>query len=302
MMRKRRWLALALLLALLCACAARPADEESTINLYYRRQSAQAENAFQAETGALAAETTTFAPDTAPQTLLDRYLRGPRSETLASIFPEGLGCTCAGVEDGVLTLEVSEAFSQLSGVSRTLALAGLTLTLTQLDGVEALELQAPGNALSGQNQTRWTRADFLLQDTSWQHPERVVQLYFAGQSGALCAEVRTISYLSQELLPQSALEALLQGPESQELSACIPAGSEILDISLSGTLCTVTLSMEFSACDTDRTRAALAVRSIAATLCSLSEIEQVQLVIDGVDDLQYYSIAAPLSPESSWYE
>lgn len=296
---KRRWLALALLLAMLCACAAGAAEDENALLLYYRQQG---EGAFESPTGALAGEKTALTADTAPQTLLARYLKGPEDQTLATIFPEGALCTLVGLSDGVLTLELNERFTQLSGAVRTLAAAGLTMTLTQLDGVTAVALQAPGIALSGQNQVLLTPEDFLLQDTSWQYPERVVQLYFAGQNGALGMEKRTLSYVGAELLPQAVLEALLKGPENRQLSSCLPANVNILDVSLSGTLCTVVLSEEFSACDTDRAHAALAVHSIVASLCALSEVEQVQLVLENVEDLQYCSIAAPLSPESDWYE
>ena len=68
-----------------------------------------------------------------------------------------------------------------------------------------------------------------------------------------------------------------------------------------GTLCTAVLSEEFSACDTGREAASLAVRSVVATLCALSEIEQVQLQLQSGEDLVYCSIAQPLKPEWSWY-
>ena len=65
-------------------------------------------------------------------------------------------------------------------------------------------------------------------------------------------------------------------------------------------LCTVVLSEEFSACDTDRETAELAVHSVAATLCALNEIEQVQLQLPDGEDLTYCSIAEPLSPDRTW--
>ena len=60
------------------------------------------------------------------------------------------------------------------------------------------------------------------------------------------------------------------------------------------------LSEEFSACDTDRETAELAVHSVAATLCALNEIEQVQLQLPDGEDLTYCSIAEPLSPDRTW--
>ena len=148
---------------------------------------------------------------------------------------------------------------------------------------------------------RWTRDSFLLQDTSWLYPERTVQLYFAGANGKLQAEKRAISYESPEDLPENTLQALLSGPESDQLQSPVPAGTKLLDVRVTGTLCTAVLSEEFSACDTGREAASLAVRSVVATLCALSEVEQVQLQLQSGEDLVYCSIAQPLKPEWSWY-
>ena len=200
-----------------------------------------------------------------------------------------------------MTLEMNETYASLTGYARTLAAAGLTMTLTQLDSVDAVQIRTPSGALLGRASMRWTRDSFLLQDTSWLYPERTVQLYFAGANGKLQAEKRAISYESPEDLPENTLQALLSGPESDQLQSPVPAGTKLLDVRVTGTLCTAVLSEEFSACDTGREAASLAVRSVVATLCALSEIEQVQLQLQSGEDLVYCSIAQPLKPEWSWY-
>ena len=298
----RRILICLLLLALLCGCTGQmvPAGE-SKFTFYYRRADAQNDESYVSASGALAEKEVTLGGDVRTEDVLAAYFEEPDDETLRSLFPEGTACLGTKLQNGVLVLDMNEAYAALSGYERTLAAAGLTLTLTQLDGVDAVRIKTPAGALLDKTSTRWTEDAFLLQDTSWLYPERTVQLYFAGANGKLQAEKRAISYESPENLLENTLQALLSGPESDQLQSPVPAGTKLLDVRVTGTLCTAVLSEEFSACDTGREAASLAVRSVVATLCALSEIEQVQLQLQSGEDLVYCSIAQPLKPEWSWY-
>ena len=298
----RKILAILLLLALLCGCGAQTIPTgENQITFYYRRADGASEESYGSETGALAEKQVTLGGDLSVEEVLAAYLPAPEDEGLVSLFPDGTACTGTKLQKGILTLEMNEAYATLTGYARTMAAAGLTMTLTQLGTVDAVQIRTPSGALLGRASTRWTRESFLLQDTSWLYPERTVQLYFAGTNGRLQAEKRAISYESPEDLPENTLQALLSGAENEQLQTPVPAGTRILDVRVTGTLCTVVLSEEFSACDTGRESASLAVHSVVATLCALSEIEQVQLQLQSGEDLVYCSIAQPLKPEWSWY-
>lgn len=298
----RRMIALALFLALLTGCAGsvQPVGDE-TVFLYYRRLDAQSDESFASQSGALAEEATAFGADADPEKLLARYLAGPETDGLVTIFPEGTECLGVKKQGTTLILDMNEFYAALSGFDRTLAAAGLTLTLTQLSGVEAVSIKTPSGALLGQGNTAYRAEDFLLQDMSWLFPERTVQLYFEGPDERLQAEKRAISYQTPNELPENTLAALLHGPEDEELSACVPAGTQVLDVELDGKICTVVFSEEFAACDTGRESAELAVHSVAATLCGLSEVEGVRIRLASGEDLTYCSIAETLTPERAWY-
>lgn len=295
-------LALLLALLLLCACAGKNSAAEEGLTLYYRRGDAQTEENFDSALGALGTEKSSLVSAASIEEVLARYLMGPESEALQSVFPDTTACKNLRLEDGILTLELNEGYAGLSGIDRTLGTACLTLTLTQLESVDALCLTSYTSVLPGQSLKCWTAEDFLMQDMSWLYPERMATLYFVAPDGKLQAEKRAISYQSPELLPGNTLQALLQGPQSRQLQEAVPANVEVLDVQLSGALCTVTLSDTFAACDTDRARAELSVRSIVATLCALGEIEQVQLKLASGGDLTYCSISEPLAPEQDWYQ
>ena len=193
----RRILICLLLLALLCGCTGQmlPAGK-SKFTFYYRRADAQNDESYVSASGALAEKEVTLGGDVRTEDVLAAYFEEPDDETLRSLFPEGTACLGTKLQNGVLVLDMNEAYAVLSGYERTLAAAGLTLTLTQLDGVDAVRIKTPAGALLDKPSTRWTEDTFLLQDTSWLYPERTVQLYFAGSNGSLQPEKRAISYQS----------------------------------------------------------------------------------------------------------
>ena len=180
----RRILAILLLLALLCGCTGQgiPAGE-SQLTFYYRRADGANDESFGSETGALTEKRVTRGGDVSVEEVLEAYLQPPEDEGLVSLFPDGTICTGTKLQKGVLTLEMNETYASLTGYARTLAAAGLTMTLTQLDSVDAVQIRTPSGALLGRASMRWTRDSFLLQDKSWLYPERTVQLYFAGANG-----------------------------------------------------------------------------------------------------------------------
>ena len=128
--------------------------------------------------------------------------------------------------EGVLTLEMNRnRNASLTGYARTLAAAGLTMTLTQLDSVDAVQIRTPLRRAARKSFHALDAGFILLQDTSWLYPERTVQLYFAGANGKLQAEKRAISYESPEDLLENTLQALIAG-QSDQLQSPVPAGTE----------------------------------------------------------------------------
>ena len=164
----RRILICLLLLALLCGCTGQmlPAGK-SKFTFYYRRADAQNDESYVSASGALAEKEVTLGGDVRTEDVLAAYFEEPDDETLRSLFPEGTACLGTKLQNGVLVLDMNEAYAVLSGYERTLAAAGLTLTLTQLDGVDAVRIKTPAGALLDKPSTRWTEDTFLLQDTSW---------------------------------------------------------------------------------------------------------------------------------------
>lgn len=102
-----------------------------------------------------------------PEQLLEALLDGPTLEELSSPFPKGLSLRqCAWDEErtGVLVVSLSEQYGALTGISLTLADYCIVLTLSQLEGVEGVEIRAGGYASDYRSHQVLTREEALLSD------------------------------------------------------------------------------------------------------------------------------------------
>ena len=139
---KIRLCALVLALLLLAGCGASAGVElVNPINFYFCVETDGAENAdFERPSGALSVQTFDLGrQDISIGEILTRYLAFCRDGGYGP-FPAGLEYTDLALENGVLTLTFNDAFSALSGVDLSLAAAALTMTLTQISGVDGVRL------------------------------------------------------------------------------------------------------------------------------------------------------------------
>ena len=94
--------------------------------------------------------------------LMAALLRGPATEGLRSPIPAGVTLRSWALEEGVLTLDLSENYGDLAGVELTLADYCITLTLCQLEEAEAVEITAAGYALSYRSHQTLTPDEAVL--------------------------------------------------------------------------------------------------------------------------------------------
>ena len=97
--------------------------------------------------------------DPGPRELMEALLSGPTEEELNSPFPSGVSLRSWGLEEGVLVLNLSEQYGGLTDISLTVADYCIVLTMSQLDGVEAVEINVAGQPVSYRNHQILTREE-----------------------------------------------------------------------------------------------------------------------------------------------
>ena len=134
---KHRWTALAAALLVMTGCQAAPPD--SGVSLYFCTS--------REEHHGPAIQSQPYLGPAGPgvEELVDALLAGPTQPGLVSPFPQGLSLQSWDLADGLLTLNFSEQYGGLADVSLTLADYCLVLTLSQVEGVDTVQIQSAGH-------------------------------------------------------------------------------------------------------------------------------------------------------------
>ena len=94
----------------------------------------------------------------------DRYMNGPVSGELISIFPEDCYPVSICKNGETITVYMSPSFAKLTGIDLTLACACLSVTLMDFTGVSTVNICVKDTKLDGHRTIVMTRDSFCLQD------------------------------------------------------------------------------------------------------------------------------------------
>lgn len=271
MKKSLRCLAAACMLLVMCACSAVGEDGE-TLQVYRVLKTD-----YQTDGELLRPETVGFSQTPDVEDALRAIFSDPEDPALSN----GMGGAVAlawSIAGGEVSVELSEAYGDLTGMHRTIAEYCLTLTLSQLEGVEAVSIYCDGvpTALG------LTAGDVLLYDIQSNPYEKQVRLYFSDGGELLTEELRGLSVDEDMPAERYVVEELLRGPVDEGLSTLLPEGTRLLSVSTRDGICTVDLSGEFvSGNYPDDQSRRLAVYSLVNTLTALPDVDAVNLYADG---------------------
>ena len=102
-----------------------------------------------------------------PEELLEALLAGPVQEGLHSPFPRGVSLQQWVWDEerpGVLLVDLSEQYGALADVSLSLADYSIVLTLSQVEGVEGVEITASGRRVSYRSHQLLTAREAVMWD------------------------------------------------------------------------------------------------------------------------------------------
>lgn len=274
-MRKTAAILLAgMLAAALAACAVQ--EEGDGLRLWFAASGVQ-----QTAQASQALDTCPFLGEETVPALMEGLLAGPGGDTgLASPIPQGVELAGWSVDGRTAQVELSGPYGELAGIDRTLADACITLTLTQLGGVDAVRILCGG----GRGDWRVLRAEDVLFSGAEEEPVDVpATLYFRRVGGdTLGSELRVFRLTEDETPAKAVLEALAAGPEDSGLEALLPPDLAVLSAGLDDGVCYANLSADLlENMSGDRAGQELVVWSIVETLCSLDKVEQVQILVEG---------------------
>ena len=283
MKRKLFIAALLLVLALtLAACAQKAQIPQGNYQLYYAAQaeSARGEDAI-AEYPVKIADEGCDVQELA-QRLLEALLLPPEDPLLLSPFPDGTQLRTVTVSGRRACVDFSASYGRLSGIDLSLADYCVALTLTQLDGVNAVTITANGREIPYRRTQLLTAADPLLGSREDTLRPITVQLYFLDkQTGELRAQQQTLALYEGQPRVNALLDAFFAGPENDDtLAPLLSTDFSVLSARIEENTCYLNLPGDVLLPE-DVQAQRLAMSSLVRSLCSLTGVEQVQILVDG---------------------
>ena len=235
------------------------------------------------------------------QYIMELLLGGCTKSGFICPVPTGtrlLSCTVTG---GTVSVDLSGEYNQLMGIDRTIADYCITLSLMQLDGIYAVRLTVNGLLPEGRTNGVYTSAEVLL--TSPEDIVRTVKvtLYFPTSGGTLAGEDRRLTVYEGETVAQAVVKALTERPMDSYAGSeqLLPEGFAVLDTKVEGGTCYLNLADGVTALlPEDSTDQERMIQGLVDSLCSLEDVSQVQLMVDGEYQMMLgcVPISRPLLP------
>ena len=216
------------------------------------------------------------------QRLLEALLQGSEDAQYLSPFPNGTQVQELSISGKRACVDFSASYGRLSGIDLSLADYCVVLTLTQLDGVNAVTITANGREIPYRRTQLLTAADPLLGSREDTLRPITVQLYFLDrQIGELRAQQQTLALYEGQPRVNALLDALLAGPENDDtLAPLLSSDFSVLSARIEENTCYLNLPGDVLLPE-DAQQQRLAMNSLVCSLCSLTGVEQVQILVDG---------------------
>ena len=292
---------LAALLALLALSACAPAAEEPASEGEYGLWFAVERDSARSDYSAVAREGRQWDREPSARELVQALLDGPESDGLYAPFPGGVTIQSITVDEDSRTarVDLSEQYGGLAGFDLTLADYCIALTLCQLPQVETVRVTVEGKFIPYRDRQDLHTGDVLLSGIAEEPDTFLAALYFPSRAGGtLTAEYRQVTRAGGGSPLEIVTAELLRGPTDRVGSLPLPEGTQVRSLSVRDGICQVDLSAEFLVnAPEEGEQAGLTLYALVNTLCALSGISQVRILIEGesVETYGGVSVSTPLS-------
>lgn len=229
--------------------------------------------------------------DSDPEKLAQNILLGMkqvRELDKRPAIPDGVTVTEIVFYGNSVIVNLSPEYNDLPPIEKSLAAAAIALTLTQTDAVSFVKISCASENYDSQNDFYLNEESVILSEEAIQFNAFEVTLYLVNrENDGLERVTRTIKTEEDGAYPNAVFSELMRKPEDDALESPVPAGMMLRNIKVKNGVCV----LDFLEIGSSQVRELddLAVSAIVNTMCSLEDVQGVQLLIDG-RPLSYYGI------------
>ena len=232
---------------------------------------------------------------------VEELLSGDRSADRSTPLPEGTSLVSVKVSNGLCTVELSEEFyvnRPLTAREERLTVYALVNTMTELAGVERVQLKAGGSELARYTyldlSQPLTRVEDFTDTAQAAQSWFPVSIYLGTVGGKLVPVPVGLENPNLELLPGQALSRLIELDGSWGYLPMFPAGTRLLDCTVKDRICTLELSPDFLT--GDRQTLMQAARAMAATATDAGGVVGVRIRVGSA----FYLSGEMIMKDSEW--
>lgn len=301
----RKWISL--VLALLCLTGCAPLEQKNEqpageYGLWYAVETGKESVDYNA---VVEFEPRSWEKLPSAEQLMNSLLAAPKSSGLLSPFPAGVTVLdlYTDTASGTVFVNLSEQYGSLSGFDLTIADYCIVMTLCQIPWVSSVRVLVEGEPIPYRNRQNMKDTDLLLSGVDERSENILTVLYFPDRDNlGLSVEYRQVKPDGDSAVG-TVMTELLHGPVGINAAPALPSGTQVLGLSVSGTVCLVDLSGEFvENAPQNGLGPNTTLYALVNTLCALGGISQVRILVEGTPLQNYYGtvISGPLSADLSF--
>lgn len=238
--------------------------------------------------------------------VMRQLFEGPESEKLLGIIPEDAELLSVQTQEGICTLDFPSAFyhNRTDAREAYMTVYGIVNTLTSLPDIQAVQFLADGEPAVRYGLFSLlepvTRNSDAIGPVRMASGELDANIYVRNietgeMFGVPCRVKQTVSQPQAEAV----INRVLSYEAFQGFENPIPFGTELLSISVSGSVCYVDVSEKFVPPEDGPEAERAAVWALVASLTDLDNIAFVALSVNGDSGgLNFVDISEPLTKES----
>ena len=201
---------------------------------------------------------------------------------LQSAFPAGVTLHDYEINEGVVTVHLSENYAQMTGIDLALADACAVMTLCALPDINGVRLLTNGAAHPNRSEKILTPNDISVDELALKSVERQIVLYFKSSQNSLSREDRSVILRENEPPERYCMEELILGPRLSYLLPILPPQTQFISVVTERGVCYVNMPHEFfTPVVTDELTNQLTLYAIVNTLTELPDVSSVQFLSEG---------------------